>query len=261
MAEPALLLKRLDAIGASLANLDRAKALIGLGSVGLELNRLDSWSDLDFFVIVEAGEKQRFLENLDWLEKVHPVVYAFRNTSDGYKLLFGDGIFCEFAVFEPQELQEIPYNPGRVIWRRAPEDEQFARPASASLPLAASPLDWLVGEALTNLFVGLQRFMRGEKLSATRFIQQYAVDRVIDLAQYLDNPDPYPADPYSRERRFEQRFPTTAARMPEFIQGYDRNRESAAAILEFLQSNFNLNPQLAAEINRLAHAADGADAS
>jgi hypothetical protein len=47
------LLYRLDEIGKSLEKSGHALALIGLGSVGLELERLDQYSDLDFFVIVQ----------------------------------------------------------------------------------------------------------------------------------------------------------------------------------------------------------------
>ena len=39
-----------------------AIALLGLGSVGSDLGRLDEHSDLDFFAIVEDGAKQRYLD-------------------------------------------------------------------------------------------------------------------------------------------------------------------------------------------------------
>lgn len=48
------LLNRLDAIGHSLEKSGHALALIGLGSAGVETERLDSYSDLDFFAIVEV---------------------------------------------------------------------------------------------------------------------------------------------------------------------------------------------------------------
>jgi lincosamide nucleotidyltransferase B/F len=48
------LLTRLDEIGQSLAHSGHALALIGLGSDGQELDRLDASSDLDFFVIVSV---------------------------------------------------------------------------------------------------------------------------------------------------------------------------------------------------------------
>src|SRR6266511_3519687 len=98
------LLKRLDEIGQSLERSGHALALIGLGSVGLELDRLDSYSDLDFFAIVEKGYKHPYLDSLRWLSDVHPIAYSFLNTVAVYKVLFEDGIFCEFAVFEHAEL-------------------------------------------------------------------------------------------------------------------------------------------------------------
>ncbi len=49
-------------------------------------------------------------------------------------------------------------------------------------------MDWLLGEALTNLYVGLQRELRGERLSAMRFIQGYALDRLVALAGRLAAP-------------------------------------------------------------------------
>ena len=109
------LLARLDAIGAALAKSGRAQALLALGSVGRDTERLDDCSDLDFFAIVEPGAKAAFLDDLGWLADIAPVAYAYRNTVDGYKLLYDDGVFCEFAVFEPAELARIPYAPGRLV--------------------------------------------------------------------------------------------------------------------------------------------------
>ncbi|KPB04498.1 hypothetical protein [Bacillus sp. CHD6a] len=52
------LLRRLDEIGLSLERTQGALLLLGLGSVGNELDRLDEFSDLDFFVIVKPGYKR-----------------------------------------------------------------------------------------------------------------------------------------------------------------------------------------------------------
>jgi hypothetical protein len=71
------LLKRLDEIGASLDQSSHALALIGLGSVGLELDRLDAYSDLDFSVIVEPGCKRAYLDDLHWLSSLCPIAYCF----------------------------------------------------------------------------------------------------------------------------------------------------------------------------------------
>ncbi len=248
---PAALLARLDAIGRALEASDHALALLGLGSVGLELDRLDEYSDLDFFAVVEAGYKWRYIDNLDWLGAA-PIVYAFRNTVDGYKLLYEDGIFCEFAVFEPHELAHIPFAAGRIVWQRPGFDERLAMPARAAPAPGSSSDEWLVGEALTNLYVGLCRYRRGERLSAARFIQQYAVDRVLDLASRIEQAQPGHVDGFTPERRFEQRFPLTAAALPQMVQGYDRSPQSALAILRFLERHFPVNAAMVARVRELA---------
>ena len=50
---PQRLLQRLDDLGGVVARRGDAIALLGVGSVGLDLDRLDEHSDLDFFVIVD----------------------------------------------------------------------------------------------------------------------------------------------------------------------------------------------------------------
>ncbi|MFN8449839.1 MAG: hypothetical protein U0521_14955 [Anaerolineae bacterium] len=55
MDHKAALLARLDAIGAALERSSEALALLALGSVGLETDRIDAYSDLDFFAIVNRG--------------------------------------------------------------------------------------------------------------------------------------------------------------------------------------------------------------
>ena len=252
MVTPQGLLARLDEIGRSLAASGHALALIGLGSVGLELERLDAYSDLDFFAIVEKGFKQPFIDDLGWLSGVEPLVYTFRNTADGYKTLFAGGIFCEFAVFEPDEPERIPFAPGRVVWKRAGVNPAIATPKMAGQPVPAHDPAWELGEALTNLYVGLERYARGEKLSAQRFIQVYAVDHVVALAARIETEGAAKRDPFTPERRFEQRFPGVAEHLPRFAQGYARSRPSALAILEFLEQYFDVNPALAQAIRRLA---------
>lgn len=246
---PDRLLSRLNAIGEALAQSGRALALIGLGSVGAELERLDDYSDLDFFVIVEPGHKPEFVNRLDWLGAVGPIAYAFRNSADGYKLLFEDGVFCEFAVFEEAELRRIPFAPGRIVWKRPGVPDSLGRPQTAQPNPDTPSVEWSLGEALTNIYVGLGRYRRGEKLSAMRFIQGYAVDRLLELSDHLEpaTASPHPAssrDVFARERRYEQRHPRLAQALPDFTQGYDRSVESARALLTFLESHFEIHPAL-----------------
>ena len=250
MTPPKILLERLDAIGRSLSGNGHALALLGLGSAGLETDRLDVYSDLDFFVITADGHKDGFLADLDWLSAVHPVAYAFRNTTDGYKLLFEDGIFCEFAVFEISELSGIPYPPARIVWKRAGVSPAIAA-AEVHSPAKTDRKERLLGEALTNLYVGLGRERRGERLSALRFIQGYAVDRLVELVAMDREAITGARDPYAPERRFETRYPAEAERLADWCQGYARNAESARAILDYLAAHFELNETMLAATQEL----------
>ncbi|MCP2352386.1 hypothetical protein [Nonomuraea roseoviolacea] len=93
------MLRRLDDLAAHLATRGDALALLGLGSAGVEHDRFDEHSDLDFFVVVEDAAKSRYLESIDWLQQPCPVAYSFANDRNGRKALFADGIFAEYAIF------------------------------------------------------------------------------------------------------------------------------------------------------------------
>ena len=234
MADPTTLLQRLDVIGRALAARGDALALLGLGSVGTETARLDRHSDLDFFAIVKPGAKMRYLGQLDWLAAAHPLVWHFQNTVDGHKALMADGVFCEFAVFEPDELAAVPYAPGRLVWKAEGVDECIAQPRRP-LPAAALPDEaWIVGEALSCLYVGLQRWQRGEKLSAARFVQGHALDRLLELDALRHPEATAGADPFNRERRLETRRPVLADELPALVPGYGATPAAALALLAAL---------------------------
>jgi hypothetical protein len=249
---PRRLLRRLDELGAILASKGDAIALLGVGSVGRDLERLDDHSDLDFFVIVEEDAKKRYLDSIDWLEQIHPVVFSFENTVDGRKVLFADGIFAEYAIFTVDEVLAGWFAPARLVWQR--DDAPAGLEDAGRLPRASTDdsADFQVNEALTNLYVGLQRDARGERLSATRFIQSFAVDRVLTLL-YLTEPGAGPRqDAFVVERGAENRFTPDILPLSSFVSGYDHNKEAALAILEWLEARADVNQALAAEIRRLA---------
>lgn len=247
------LLERLNAIASSLKDSGNALALLGLGSVGIETARMDEYSDLDFFAIVRPGFRDHFIENLDWLTDICPLSYTFRNTVDGYKVLFEDDIFCEFGVFEPHALRAIPFTRGRLIWKDDAFDESLCVPQTRQRdenPVEGTD-EWHLGEALTNLYVGLGRVFRGEILTGTRFIQSYAVDHVLALTRVIETALPHTEDPFNLERRYEFRYPQTSQHLPTFIQGYERNVESALAILTFLEQSFVVSSAMSTAIREL----------
>jgi hypothetical protein len=245
------LLKRVDDIASALERDNDALALIGIGSVGQEMERLDAYSDLDLYIIVRPGAKARFLNNLAWLEAAAPIVFHFRGPRDGLHALFADGIHCELAVFTVAELAAVRYMPGRVVWKRPWVDDGLAQPALKPPDPRPRSIDMLVGEILWELYVGLLRFRRGERQAAVREIQRLAVDRLMDLAVHLEEAASVPADPFAPMRRFERRFPQMAAHLAAFQQGYERTPQSAAAILDFLAEHFPLNEAMTSQIRRL----------
>jgi hypothetical protein len=250
---PQRLLQRLDDLGALLAGRDDALALIALGSVGLDLGRLDDHSDMDFFVVVDHGAKLRYLESVDWLEALCPIEFSFPNSVDGRKVLFADGLFAEYAVFTVEELRAGSFPPGRLVWAR--DDAPTGLERSGRLP-GPSPYDYPeyhVNEAVTNLYVGLHRDARGERLAACRLIQNHAVDRLLTYLE-LTKPGNARQDAFVLERGAERRFGPDVLPLSEMVRGYDRNREAALAILDWLEARVDVDRALAAEIRRLATA-------
>jgi len=252
-----LILKRLTQIADSLQQTGGAKALLGLGSIGTELARLDEWSDLDFFVIVKDSMKKRYIDNLDWLTNCGAPAFYFLNSPDGYKYLYEDGIYCEFAVFEEHELSKIPFSAGRVVWKTSDFDESLCTPAKKNVPWKPDNLDWAMGEVLTCLYVGLCRFGRGEKLIAAKFVQTFALDMLVACASYFEEEVCYFKDDFQNERRFEIRFPHFASKMPEMMQGYEKVPQSACAILEYVESKYNVNPGIKKAIVELVKRVGG----
>jgi len=238
-----LLLARLEEIGRSLAESGQAIA------------------DLDFFAVVVPGAKSAFLGDLGWLSRIRPIAFAYRNTPDGHKVLFDDGVFCEFAVFEPEELATIPFAPGRLIWQAEGFDAAVLAPRRPPPSVEASSPEWLLGEILSSLYVGLCRFRRGEKLAGMRLVQGTAVELTVRLVARDSPDDARLRDPFAPERRLERRLPALAADLPEFLEGYDRTPESALALLAFLEQRYAVNAAMAAAIRALAPEVAGASAT
>ena len=248
MTSPSLLLQRLNDIARSLQSSGKARALLGLGSVGTEVGRLDAYSDLDFFVIAKNGMKQHLIDDLSWLSSIAPLSYHFQNTKDGHKVLFNDGIYCEFAVFEEEEMKSAVFSAGRIVWKEDDFDESLCVPSKSSAPFIPENLYWAIGEALTCIYVGLCRYARGEKLSGTRFIQSYAVDMIVSCSSYFEKEHPDFKDQFQHERRYEKRFPSIAQYLPSIIQGYERCPESALALVKMIEEFVPVNQSIKKEI-------------
>ncbi|KDN58336.1 hypothetical protein DI14_08470 [Exiguobacterium sp. AB2] len=237
------LLERMEEIGRAVAEYDGTLMLLALGSIGLETDRLDEYSDLDFFLIVEDGQKGRFIDNLDWLE-VAPLAYQFQNTKDGHKVMYADGIYAEFAVFDLPEMPSIAYTPGRIVWQRDEALEAFATP---KIVTPATDVSHCYEEALTNLYVGLLRERRGERLAGFELIQVAAVTNVLKANGEA-------SDPFNPTRRVEVQHPEMIVFLEQAVLGYGRSVEAAEAILAYIAERHPVNATLKQEIERLLRA-------
>jgi hypothetical protein len=236
---PDRLLAGLDAIAVSLSTRPHAQALLALGSCGRERARLDAWSDLDFFVIVEESAKQHFITNLDWLTTGAPRVFAHRNTHDGWKTLDSDGVLCEFAVFHAGELAHIPFAAGHVVWAREGFDVSGLTPPPHK---NKDDPNWLAVEAMTNILVGLKRYLRGEKLSAFRAIAVDAGDQVARVLQANEGDDPF--NPWRRIEMTNQR----AARELQAAVDAGEPAKMARALVSLLSASVTLPQPLLDEV-------------
>ncbi len=139
---PERLLAFLDRLGAELDRRGDAVALLGLGSVGRDLHRLDEHSDADFFVVVDdAATRDRYLADIDWLEAAHPVVWSFENSDAGRKALLEGDLFAEYAVFSLADMDDrgLPAGPHPLEPRRRPGGSRGAEDACAAGALARAP--------------------------------------------------------------------------------------------------------------------------
>jgi hypothetical protein len=245
-------LSRLEGLAAHLAADPHVEAVLGLGSSGLETDRFDDHSDIDFFVVTDTVDtKQRYLQDISWLQGLDGhVAYSFANDPNGRKALLADGLFLEYAVFTTAELEAVPFSGGRVVWSRGPYDP-LALGAALPAVTAIDTVEFHLNEALTNLFVGLHRELRGEHLAAMRFIQVYAVDRVLALvrlhpAAALDHPDHFEAT-----RRIERAQLPTGLPLHSMVPGYTRNLDAARAVLTWLTAHHQADPVILAAVNDL----------
>jgi hypothetical protein len=217
----------------------RVLGLIALGSMAARDYQPDRWSDHDFFVVVQPGAQEAFRADLAWLPEAGDIVYAYRETAHGLKVLYGDGHLLEFAVFDPAELALARVNRYRVLLDRQDLAARLERIAAETARHAAGTGeadDWLFGQFLTNLLVGAGRYRRGERLTGRHFVAAYALRHLLILLQrHVASPDRGLLDDLDPLRRVERVYPELGRRLNEAIeQGMPRTAE---ALLELAREH------------------------
>ncbi len=216
------------------------EALIGLGSIA-NPKRLDNFSDIDFFLIVSKGYKIKFLNDLTWLHRLLPV-YQHQNTKDGFKILLQNDVFLEFAVFTLDELNSIPYHQPKILYAKSKAIE-------TKIPMKLVPLEkpdqsYHLHEALSNLYIGLLRYKRGEKMAAYQMIQEYAFHHMVLAKQQIHGH--VDMDPFNPFRRLEQADPNLASWSSTILIGIDQTLKSAERILNEIKKLLPTNNLMSA---------------
>jgi hypothetical protein len=189
--------------------------LVALGSMA-NLARLDAWSDHDFFLIVQPGLQEHYRQNLIWLPRQDDILFHFRETAHGLKVMYRNAHLIEFAVFDLEELNLARINDYAVLVDKTDLNQRMMQLQHRSAPTPVNPQREFY-HFLSLLQVGAGRAARGEVLSGQVFIKTYALGHLLRLlvalkpdvnSARLDNLDSY--------RRFEQVFPEWG----QELQGY-----------------------------------------
>jgi hypothetical protein len=97
--------------------------------------------------------------------------------------------------------------------------------------------------------VGLHREQRGERLTAMRFIQVYAIDRIANVLR-LTHEASAPRDPFEVSRRIEAAYGSTLP-LDRMVPGYERNLDAARATLDWLTARFDADSAIVRAIETM----------
>lgn len=196
--------------------------------------------DLHFVLLVDSGFQSRFIDCLSWLTEIQHIAFKYRHVGNGYRFLFSDGIYCEFTV------EELKFGESADSVNLTTRQTEIAtlRPGDQLNAIGldeGQDEDWLLGEMLTNLLIGLRRFNRGDRLSAFYCIQHHALSSLLELLVQWEVSQTKQKRLAKGDICFEQTYPNARNQVASFAMGYDKSPQSASAMLEYAEQHHNLN--------------------
>jgi hypothetical protein len=189
------------------------EGLVLLGSTAA-VDRVDEWSDHDFYLVVREGRQEHFRNDLSWLPRVDEVLFAVRETEHGLKVVYRDGAVLEFAVASGPEISTFGGSPWVVVLDRA--DVTARMEASPPPPAVQEPDDLREFRLFLSLvLIGVGRARRGEELAGGELVRTYATERLLKVLRHRLQPQPETPestpDPFNVFRRFEAAWPVVGA--------------------------------------------------
>ncbi|BDX05641.1 hypothetical protein [Planctobacterium marinum] len=249
MTKQELIEERLEQIRATIAAQNHTLAMLLPHCDGaLHAMRMDD-CDIGFMLLVEAGCKELFLRDIAWLAEIQHIAFEFRRSPGHFRFLFSDGIFCDLTVMEKHELESGIIPSEEIAWQRTTMHSEIfdvAVPQSSRFDLddivEYDDPDWLLGELLTNLLIGLRRFNNGEKLSAFYLIQHHALSRLLSLVnQWEPKQSNNNGSSMPYQQSVERNYPQLSHLLREFALGYESTPRSAMAILKYVEQHTSIN--------------------
>ncbi len=201
------------------------RGVLGVAAFGsnAERERFDAYSDLDFLVLAEPAAMDKLLQETPLLYQIHPIAGLATNAEHTVKLLFQDGVLCDYGIIAPERVAAFCHGEGRYLWRR---EGWNAVDLSAREPVRKTPEE-LETDALFHLYVGLLRAKRGEEAAAFYEIQVAAAQDVLALLGGADT------DVFSPVRQIEKTV--SADVLGSIFPGYRRSVTAAKGMLGFME--------------------------
>lgn len=178
---------------------------IALGSTA-DASYRDRWSDHDFWIITSPGSQSRYLDTFAWLPRADDILITVMHGPSRRTVLYGNKHKAEYAVFDPAEAVG-----GKIERFRVLIDRRDISGLAESIRLQTQKeraSSFARPDKLENLclllWTAYERWERGERLSAQRYIQ-FSVDVFLDLlvAHNRLNRPPL-TDELDAQRRLEQ---------------------------------------------------------
>lgn len=215
---------------------DDVLSLLALGSMAEKDHDPDLWSDHDFSIIVKEGGQNKYINNLFWLPDGYEPIFTYKEAENSRKIIFKNMHLVEYAVFALEDLKNLKINSYRLLIDKKGiiNYVEEIRNETCRKSNILKDNNILIGNLLTDIFIGFGRYKRGEKISAHYFIKEKALRQLLLLIEKnidnneidnLDNIDPF--------RRFEYNYPELALEINEIIAV--EIFAAAEKILKFLQ--------------------------
>jgi hypothetical protein len=196
-----------DALRKSLETRSEVIGLVLVGSTAAT-NRVDEWSDHDFFVITKAGSAESMRQDLSWLPRHSEIAFSPRETEHGLKVIYQGGQVLEFAVFDDPELEVVSVNSYAVVLDRTnikTRMDAIAARRKTHAFNAEAEFELFLGQIL----IGVGRARRGELLSAGQFVDTFAMNHALGLIRSWSSSidaSQTVEDDLNRFRRFEFQY-------------------------------------------------------